>query len=318
MRIKRLAAGLAIWAAAWAIASAEEVRIDGPAGPLGGAYLAAEGARQIVVIVPGSGPTNRDGNSPGPLQTDAYKLLAEGLATSGIASIRVDKRGMFSSASDGIDPNNVTVAGYAADIRAWSASASAKMGVECAWVLGHSEGGLMALAAAQTPGPICGLVLVAAPGRPLGVLLREQLQANPANRGILKGALRAIDALEAGEYAEFAIYEFTLKRLFPRGVQDYLIDLFAHDPAVLIKVVDLPVLIVQGTRDLQVTEVDANALKSARPAAELAIIADLNHVLKRVLQPDRAANARTYGDPSLPLHPELLPVVTRFMQMHDK
>jgi len=77
-----------------AMAAAEPVQIAGPHGPLEAEQIEVGGAAHAVVIVPGSGPTDRDGNSPGAgLATDSYKLLAEGLAQAGIASLRTDKRG---------------------------------------------------------------------------------------------------------------------------------------------------------------------------------------------------------------------------------
>ena len=111
---------------------AGEVRINGPDSPLGGAAILPDGAKTIAVVVPGSGPTDRDGNSPNGLDTDAYKLLAQGLGQAGIASVRIDKRGMFTSASEGVDPNKVTVAGLAGDIRAWAKAAAGKAETTCA------------------------------------------------------------------------------------------------------------------------------------------------------------------------------------------
>ena len=307
---------LVVFAAlATTLAQAEELRIDGPAGPLGGEALVPDGVQQIVVIVPGSGPTDRNGNSPQGLSTDAYKMLAEELAKQRIASIRIDKRGMFSSASTDIDPNKVTVSRLGEDVRAWVAEAASRIGVTCAWVAGHSEGGLVALIAAQdASAPICGLILIAAPGRPLGTILREQLRANPANASILDGALVAIDELERGEKPEFAVWEFTLKRLFPEVVHDFLIDLFAQDPAALIAEVRVPILILQGTRDIQITEADADALVRAQPAAEKKLLAQMTHTLKSVYSEDREANAATYSDPSLPLHAVLVPFIADFIR----
>ena len=302
------------WMPAWA----GDVRIKGPDSTLGGEAIAPDGASNVVVIVPGSGPTDRNGNSPNGLKTDAYKKVAEGLAAVGIASVRIDKRGMFRSASPDIDPNNVTVAGLGDDIRAWVGAASRKVGVDCAWVLGHSEGGLMALVAAQDrDASICGLILIASPGRRLGTILREQLKANPANASILDGALAAIDALERGEQPDFGITDFTLKRLFPKSVQAYIMELFAQDPAGLIAAVERPIMIVQGTMDIQITEEDAAALGAAQPNAKLAILDGMTHTLKVVKTSDRAANAATYSDPSLPLHPALMPAIVSFIQAQE-
>ena len=101
--------------------------------------------------------------------------------------------------------------------------------------------------------------------------------------------------------------------LFAPAVQDYLINLLSYDPARLARNVRLPFLIVQGQRDLQVTEVDARRLAEANPAARLVLIPDANHVLKRVAADDRAANFATYGDASLPLAPGIVEAVAEFV-----
>src|SRR5690606_37889343 len=104
--------------------------------------------RPAVVIIPGSGPTDRDGNSPMGIKAGYLKMLAGELAERDIASIRVDKRGMFSSKGQFADPNDVSFDDYAGDARAWLRAARERTGAGCAWLLGHSEGGLVALIAA--------------------------------------------------------------------------------------------------------------------------------------------------------------------------
>src|SRR5262249_10810047 len=144
--------------------------------------LAPENSKDaVVLIIPGSGPTDRDGNSPLGIRASPYKLLAEGLAAKGITSVRIDKRGIFGSASAVPDANAVTIAHFAADVHGWVEVIRGKTGASCVWLLGHSEGGLVALASRQSASEVCGLILVAAPGRPLGQVLREQLKSNPAD-----------------------------------------------------------------------------------------------------------------------------------------
>jgi hypothetical protein len=288
----------------------------GPQGPLRGA-VAGPGTADApaVLIIPGSGPTDRDGNSPAGLKASTYRLLAEGLAANGITSVRVDKRGLFSSAGAVADPNDVTIPDYARDIHSWINVIRKRTGRKCVWVLGHSEGGLVALVAAQEqPADICGLILLATPGRPLGAVLREQLSANPAIGPLLPEALRIITALEHGQ--SVADISPPLRPLFRPQIQHFLMSALSYDPAQLIGKLKMPVLIIQGMADLQVSAEDAAALKDAQPQAALQILFDVNHVLKHVSGSDRRANLATYADPNLPLADGVVSPITNFIRAH--
>ena len=290
------------------------VEAPGLQGPLAGTLLQKEREdAPVVLVLPGSGPTDRNGNNPLGVAANSSRLLAEELAADGVSSLRIDKRGLFGSKAAIADPNAVTVADYVADTRAWIAVARAKTGARCVWLLGHSEGGVIALAAAHEEG-VCGLVLVATPGRPLGEVMREQFRANPANAPILADAETAIDTLEAGERVDVSAMHPGIRSLFDPAVQGFLIGLFALDPAKLIADAPGPVLIVQGGRDIQVGTADAERLKAAAPAAELALFPAANHVLKDVAGDDRAANLATYADPSLPLAKGLAERIAGFVK----
>jgi pimeloyl-ACP methyl ester carboxylesterase len=290
------------------------VEAPGPEGALKGTMLAPAGTpRATILIVPGSGPTDRDGNNPMGIRAAPYRLLAEALAARGVATVRIDKRGMFASAAAIPDANRVTIADYAGDVHLWARAIRARTGARCLWVLGHSEGGLVALAAAQDPADLCGLILVAAPGRKLGDVIREQLRANPANAPILDQAFAALDSLEAGRRVDTAAMNPALLPLFAPRVQNFVISLLSYDPAVLAHALRAPVLIVQGERDLQVSVADARRLAAADTGANLVLLADANHVLKAVASDDRAANFATYADPALPLAPGLVDAIAGFV-----
>jgi pimeloyl-ACP methyl ester carboxylesterase len=292
------------------------VEAQGPTGELKGTMLAPADAAKppLVLIIPGSGPTDRDGDSPMGVKAASYRLLAAALADEGVASVRIDKRGMFASAGAG-DPNHVTMAAYAQDVHAWARSLQRQTGASCVWLLGHSEGGLVALVAAQSPADICGLVLVAAAGRPLADILRAQLKANPANAPLLGEALPAIDKLAAGQHVDVSGMNPALLPLFYPQVQDFVIDEMSYDPAKLVAAYRGPVLVLQGSTDLQVSLADAQRLAAARPGVKLVVLAGVNHVLK-VAPADRGANLATYADPSLPLAPGLAEAIAAFVNAH--
>ncbi|MFJ2994449.1 alpha/beta hydrolase [Pandoraea sp. NPDC087047] len=288
-------------------------------GPLAGTFEAPADSRATVLIIPGSGPTDRDGNSPLGVKTSMYRLLADGLAQQGIGSVRIDKRGMFGSAKAVPDANAVTVDDYVRDTLSWVDTIRTTTGTRCVWLLGHSEGGLMALAtAARQPESICGLILVSTAGRPLGDVLSEQLHTNPANGTLTEAGDIAIHSLTQGHRVDMKTLPTPLAPLFNPAVQGFLMSLFAQDPAKLIAQVRVPVLIVQGERDLQVGTVDAERLKQADPAATLVLLPDTNHVLKTVTSDDRAANIHTYGDASLPLAPGVVDAIVRFIDAIPK
>ena len=271
-----------------------------------------------VLIVPGSGPTDRDGNSPLGITAQTYKLLAEALAQRGIASVRIDKRGMFGSAAAVPDPNDVTVDDYVADIESWADTISQASRGQCVWLLGHSEGGLMTMAAAaKDPSRYCGLLLVASVARNLGDVLRAQLAANPANAPLLPEIDAIIAKLKAGESVPAAGMNPALVLLFAPQVQSFLGSVFRQEPAELIAAHDLPVLILNGTADLQTPAADARALASARPDATLVIVERVNHVLKQVPDDPRAANLATYADPDLPLAPGVVDAIVEVVTGSD-
>jgi uncharacterized protein len=315
-RIATVAAALALVVTVPASAAPVQtyVQTQGPTGVLKGTMLAPPDASKapLVLINPGSGPTDRDGNSPLGVQAASYRLLAKALAAEGVASVRIDKRGMFASAGAG-DPNKATMAGYAADVHAWAKTLRQNTGVPCVWLLGHSEGGLVALVAAQTPDDLCGLVLVAAAGRPLADILREQLKANPANASLLREILPAIDKLAAGQHVDTAGMSPALKPLFRPAVQDFVIDEMSYDPAKLLAAYPGPVLVLQGSTDLQVSLADAQRLAAARPGVKLVVLPGVNHVLKAA-PADRGANVATYADPGLPLAPGVADAIAAFVK----
>lgn len=288
-----------------------EVVAQGPQGDLHGLLQPAGEGASIVLIIPGSGPTDRDGNSPLGVKAAPYRLLAEGLAVRGIATVRIDKRGMFTSKVALADPNAVTIADYVSDTTNWVAATRKATGATCVWVLGHSEGGLVALATVNAhPEGICGTILVAAAGRPLGEVLKEQLRTNPFNAPLLPAAEAAIDSLAAGKPIAAADLPTPLLPLLHPRIQGYLMSNFALDPAKLAASTKLPLAILQGTHDIQVSMADAERLKAANPAARLLPLTDTNHVLKQVTADDRTANAATYADPDLPLAPGVIDAIT--------
>jgi alpha-beta hydrolase superfamily lysophospholipase len=299
-----------ILAAALSGPVATPVTLPSTPAALHGTLLTPDGpTRAAALIIAGSGPTDRDGNNPLGVSASSYRLLAEGLAARGVATVRTDKRGVGESAAALMAEADLRFTDYSDDARAWAAETARLTGQPCVWLIGHSEGVLVALTAVTAgDDAVCGLVLLAGAGRPIGAVLREQLANAP--EPLRSQAVAILAELEAGR--PVTDVPPPLAALFRPSVQPYLISWLPLDPSAMVAAWDGPVMIGQGTTDIQVGLTDANALAAARPDARLTIWEGVNHLLK-IAPADRAANNATYSDPSLPLAPGVVEDVAGFI-----
>ncbi len=305
----------ALFASSAIAATPREVTIVDGAVTLHGTILLPDGEAKVpgVVLIAGSGPTDRDGNSHirgETLHNDSLKLLAEGLAARGIASLRYDKRGIAESKVVGLDESTLRFGTYVADAAKWTALLAADPRISRVVLIGHSEGALVATMAAETT-PVAGVVSVAGAGEPAAAVLRRQFHSGAMPAALIAPAEATLDSLETGKPVADPPPE--LAALFRPSVQPYLMSWLPLDPAKELAKLTVPVLIVQGSTDLQISKRDAGLLAAAKPDAKLVIVPDMNHVLKTAPL-DRAANVATYSDPSLPLAPGLLDAVAGFVE----
>lgn len=273
---------------------------------------AGRGPWPVALIHPGSGPTDRDGNSavlPG--RNDGLKMLAEALADRDIASLRIDKRGIGASVAAGASEADLRFDTYTADAAAWLARLRHDPRFSRVVAIGHSEGAhvVARVAARHAENAPSALVLIAGAGRPAGDLLRTQLrpQLPPA---LYASADSVLMRLEAGETAVSA--PAVLAGLFRPSVQPYLASWLALDPAVDLSGSTAPALVVQGTTDAQVAMEDAERLAAARADVRLVRIDGMNHVLKAV-SGSAAEQLPSYSDPGLPLAPGLVDAIAAFV-----
>lgn len=270
-----------------------------------------EDACDGIVLWSGAGPADRDGNCVGALNSNCLKMLAHALGQAGYAILRADKRGVGESAPALIDDENFVFDDLVDDLIGWTDFLRSQTRINRVFMIGHSEGGLVAsLAAAKTE--IAGLVLLSALGSPPAEILRRQLSADDIAipPDLLREIFEIMTALEAGKTVPDVSEE--LEGQFRREVQPYLISWFAHDPAVALAAIDCPAIVIQGTRDLQVSMEDAERLAAAREDVALVPIAGMNHVLKQA-PADRSENFATYKKPLLPLSERLLPAIESFI-----
>jgi pimeloyl-ACP methyl ester carboxylesterase len=268
----------------------------------------AETPFDAVMLIAGSGPTDRDGNQPG-MKTNAYKLLASELADRGIGSLRFDKRMIAASYHAGQREEDLRFETFVDDGVEWLKFLETQRFVRRVFVVGHSEGALIgALVAGREP--VAGYVSLAGVGEKAADVIRRQLRASPGGEITLKLAEPTLQKLEAGEIDPNP--NGMLMALFRPSVQPYLISWFKYDPREEIRKTTAPVLILQGTTDIQVLVEDANLLKAARPDATLTLIEGMNHIL-RIAPAERTANIATYTQPDLPLALGLVDAIANFI-----
>ncbi|MDT8906514.1 MULTISPECIES: alpha/beta hydrolase [Pseudomonas] len=254
----------------------------------------------VVLIISGSGPTDRDGNNPEGGRNDSLKRLAWVLARHNIASVRYDKRGVAASLAATADERNLSVEAYVADAVAWSRKLAADPRLGPLVLLGHSEGALIASLAAPQASAVA-VVSVGGSARPIDQVLRQQLGGRLPPPLMLRSN-ELLDSLKGGRVDLNVPPQ--LQFIFRPSVQPYLISLFRQDPAQAFAALKMPALIVQGTHDIQVGVDDARQLKAAKPDAELALVNGMNHVL-RIVPNDERRQLQSYKDPNLPLAAEL-------------
>lgn len=291
-----------------------EISTDGLCGtltlPLGASAIPA------VLLLAGSGPVNRDGNLPG-LPNDSLKLLAHALAAQGIASLRVDKRGVGSSQVNATREQDLRFTRYVDDALAWRAVLASLERISAVFLLGHSEGALVATMAAQgvQGAQVAGLILVAGAGEAAPKIIARQLAAAGVPPALQEASLHIAACLCQGDTTPNVPAE--LAQFYRPSIMNYLASWFTLDPANEFAKTCCPALIVQGSTDLQVGVADAHRLAAARPDATLCLVEGMNHILKMAPM-DRAANLQTYSMPQLPLAQALVEKIVSLIRSAEQ
>lgn len=293
----------------------EPARLATPTGTLYGTIDLPDGPGPfpIVVIIAGSGPTNRDGNQA-QLKNDSLKMLGQGLAARGIAALRYDRRGIWASRQACLKEEDLRFDMLADDAAAWVELLRKDQRFTRVGVVGHSEGSLVGMLAARRAGGGTGVsafVSLEGPGRDAISLIRAQLARNlpPAYKELNEKSDQIMAELAAGRTV--AEIPKLLESLFRPSVQPYLMSYFKYDPAKEVAALRMPVLLVQGTTDIQVLVDDATLLSAAKPDAERLEVKEMNHVLKHARTRDEQNAA--YTDPTVPLAPGVVEGVAAFL-----
>ena len=287
----------------------EEIILETKTGDIKGSLLIPSVLEKtaVVLIIAGSGPTDRNGNNP-MMTNNSLKMLAKELQKNGIASVRYDKRGIGESKNSGLQEIDLRFEDYVQDVEGWIKLLKEDERFSNIIVLGHSEGSLIGMIASHKQ-EAKKFISVAGVGIPAGDILRKQLKGQP--QFILDESLKIIEKLENGETVEKVSQ--MLYSLFRPSVQPYMISWFKYNPQIEIAKLNKPILIIQGTTDIQVSVSDADKLASANKKSQKQIIEGMNHILKEA-ELDRQKNIQTYSMPDLPLKKELIKFIVKFIE----
>lgn len=260
----------------------------------------------VVLIIAGSGPTDRDGNNI-QMKNNSLKFLAQELAKHNIASLRYDKRAVAKSEIENFNEEKLIFDDYVEDAKLWVNFLKRDSRFSEIIIAGHSEGSLIGMIAAEASTTDKYISLNGA-GLPADSILKAQLYTNAPQ--YYAQSVTLIDSLKQGKLIKN--YPPALYSLFRPSIQPYLISWMKYEPKTEIAKLKIPVLIIQGNTDIQMTTENAYLLSEAKPEATLKIIENMNHIFKES-SIEYNANIATYYQPNLPVKAELVDIIVEFI-----
>ena len=280
-------------------------------GKLEGSLRLAKTSKKtpVVLLLAGSGPTDRNGNQYG-LENNSLQMIAAALYEQGISSLRIDKRGIGESKDAMKSERSMTIDAFVEDAKMWIKFLHKSNSFSKIIVAGHSEGALIALLASEKNKAVSGYISIAGAGRSADDIIKEQFSKVPDN--VKDIIFPLIDRLKKGD--SISNVPPTLYMLFRPSVQPYMKSWFRYNPSEEIKKLDMPVLILQGDKDIQVKTKDAELLAAASKKSTLRLIQNMNHVLKYCETDEKEKQMEIYDNATMPLHPDLIKYLSEYMQ----
>lgn len=261
----------------------------------------------LVILIQGSGPTDRDGNQPN-MRNNSLKYLAESLAEESIATFRYDKRLVKLAQQGRLREESINFNDFVADAKSVLQHFQNDERFSHIVIAGHSEGSLVGMLAAQNG--VDAFISIAGAGQRIDNLIIDQLRRQTPM--IADDARAAFDVLkENGKVTDF---NPMLSSLLRESVQPFMYSWMQYNPQEEIARLDMPVLILNGTEDIQTNEEEARMLNIAKPFSEMYLIKNMNHVFKEIATGDTIENAKSYNEPHRPIVPELVDRIVTFVK----
>ena len=262
-------------------------------------------ANKLAIIIAGSGPTDRNGNQNF-LINNSLKKLAEELTNNGIATFRYDKRIVKQIRQGNLD-NNIKFDDFINDASDVITHFKTSNQFSEIFVIGHSQGSLVGMIASQDK--VNGFVSLAGTGQNIGDVIIEQI--NNTAPMLKEDTEQVVSILKAGKTTND--YPLALSSMFSKDIQPFMISWMAYNPTNIINSLNCPVLIVNGTKDLQVSVKEAELLKRANDNSNIVIIEKMNHVLIEI-EGDDLENSKSYNESFRKISPTLIENITNFIK----
>ncbi|GGD98881.1 alpha/beta hydrolase [Planktosalinus lacus] len=313
MKYITLVVALLITSITWSQSNLKEEKID-INSLIEGTLLVPENQETLTlaIIIQGSGPTDRDGNQPN-AKNNSLKYLAEGLSNNGIATFRYDKRLVKLARQGNLKEEEISFDHFIDDAEEIITYFQNQERFKNITVIGHSQGSLVGMVAAYR-NQADAFVSIAGAGQEIDDVIVEQLQRQaPA---LVDDARQSFDDLRVNGIA--LNYGEGLASIFRPGIQPFMRTWMQYNPQTEIAKLEIPVLILNGTEDVQVDEEEAKLLHRAKPNAEMYLIENMNHVLKEIAAGDTMDNYKSYNEPKRPVVEDLVEKITVFINALEK
>jgi len=259
---------------------------------------------KLAIIIAGSGPTDRNGNQNF-MQNNSLKKLAESLTNKGIATFRYDKRIVKQIRKNKVDPD-IKFDDFVTDAISVIDYFNDKDSYSGIYIVGHSQGSLVGMLASKDK--VNGFISLAGAGQPVDEVITEQIGA--MDPSLIDATKKAFKSLKEGKTT--TDYPPPLAPVFRADVQPFIMNWMQYNPQEVIKSLDIPILIINGTKDLQVSVDEAQLLKSASEVSEIKIIENMNHVLF-IIEGDQLVNSKSYNESSRKISEELITSISSFI-----
>lgn len=259
---------------------------------------------KLAIIVAGSGPTDRNGNQNF-LKNNSLKKLAEGLTNNGIATFRYDKRIVKQILKNKVDPN-ITFDDFVTDAISVVDYFKTKDSYSGIYVIGHSQGSLVGMLAAK--GKVDGFISLAGAGQSIDEVITNQVAS--MDTSLVDPTKKAFASLKKGQTTND--YPPALGSIFRADIQPFIMNWMQYNPQEILRSLEIRSLIINGTKDLQVSVDEAQLLKDASDKADLVIVENMNHVLF-IIEGDQLENSKSYNESFRDISEELLATVSNFI-----